>query len=514
MLKNVFSNWLGLILRGVVSVVLTPILIHQLGDFQYGLWILVMSVVDYSGILDMGIRPTLHRFVARWKGLNDRAALNETIGSAFALSCGAGLLVLLVTFAALPWISSFFDIRGANPSEFRWLICLLGINLAILLPARVLGAYLCGVQRFDLFNVVEVVTCLSRGILIVLILHLGKGLMGVAVVTLGTSLALLALNYALVVHVDPEVSVDPRQLNWVRVRELGAYSFYLFLNTAGDYLRFYTDSLVIAWVISISLVTPFAVAGRLMEYFKSVVFGLVGPLVPRMSELEGLGKWQELQQIFLRGTRAAALLSLLIGSVFLLDGRVILRLWVGERFVGSYPLLMALAAGYVVTLAQYPSNVLICALNRHQALGWWTLAEGVINLFLSVHWAKTYGLVGVAMGTTVPMVFTALLLQPWYVLRLVKLPAWQYVREGLLRPLCAGGVFLVACHFALTPPPTASRADFVLTLAAQCGLFAVLAYTLGLWTGERELVAMNLSHFPRLALRRLRRAQRSGALAG
>ena len=60
----------------------------------------------------------------------------------------------------------------------------------------------------------------------------------------------------------------PGRLNWLRVRELGAYSFYLILNTAGDYLRFYADSIVIARVISISLVTPFAVAGRLMEYFK------------------------------------------------------------------------------------------------------------------------------------------------------------------------------------------------------------------------------------------------------
>lgn len=501
MVRNVFSNWAGFLLRGVISLALTPILIHYLGDFQYGLWVLVMSVVDYSGILDLGIRPTLHRFVARWKSLNDRRALNETVGSAFAISCGGGLLVLLVTFSVLPRLSSFFDIQAANTSEFRWLICLLGINLAVLLPARVLGAYLCGVQRFDLFNAVEVVTSLGRAVLIVLFLHLGRGVLGVAAVTLATSVILLLLNYSLVVYVDPEISIHPRQLKWLRVRELGAYSFYLILNTAGDYLRFYADSMVIARVISISLVTPFAVAGRLMEYFKAIIFGLVGPLVPRMSELEGLGKGRELQQVFLRGTRAAALLSLWIGALFLLDGQVMLRLWVGQRFVASYPLLMVLTAGYVVTLAQYPSNVLICALNRHQALGWWTLAEGVLNLFLSVHWARPYGLVGVAMGTTLPMVFTALILQPWYVLRLLKLPPWQYVREGLLRALGAGGIFLLTCRFALTAPLAASPAHFLAILAAQVAWFAVLAFTLGLLPEERQLVVRRLNHIPRLALR-------------
>lgn len=502
MFRNVFSNWLGFLLRGVISVVLTPVLIHYLGDFQYGLWVLVMSVVDYSGILDLGIRPTLHRFVARFKSLNDRRALNETIGSAFTISCGAGLMIAVVTFSVLPRLSSFFDLQKANSAEFRWLICLLGINLAILLPARVLGAYLCGVQRFDLFNVVEVVTCLARALLIIVFLHLGTGVTGVAIVTVGTSVLLLVLNYILMFHVDPEVSIHPWQTNWRRVRELGAYSFYLILNTGGDYLRFYTDSLVIARVVSISLVTPFAVAGRLMEYFKSIIFGLVGPLVPRMSELDGQGKVHELQQIFLRGTRAAALLSIWIGALFILDGKLILRLWVGDRFVGSYNLLMVLTAGYVVTLAQYPSNVLICALNRHQALGWWTLAEGVINLALSVHWAKSYGLVGVAMGTTIPMVFTAVLLQPWYVLRILKLPAWQYLREGLLRPIGAGGLFLLACWLALNPPLTASLVHFLLIAATQCVLFAVLAYCLDLLPEERQQLVMRLSHFLRLAVRR------------
>jgi hypothetical protein len=158
--------------------------------------------------------------------------------------------------------------------------------------------------------------------------------------------------------------------------------------------------------------------------------------------------------------------------------------------------------GYVVTLAQYPSNVLICALNRHQALGWWTLAEGIINLVLSVHWAKSYGLVGVAMGTTIPMVFTAVILQPWYVLRILKLPAWHYLRDGLLRPVLAGGVFLLGCRVALTPPLNTGLANFLLIVTAQSGLFAILAYTLGLWAEERQLVTMRLSRFLRVTVRR------------
>jgi len=47
MFRNVFSNWLGLLITGAISVVLTPILIHGLGDFNYGMWILAGSVLEY-----------------------------------------------------------------------------------------------------------------------------------------------------------------------------------------------------------------------------------------------------------------------------------------------------------------------------------------------------------------------------------------------------------------------------------------------------------------------------------
>jgi O-antigen/teichoic acid export membrane protein len=76
MVRNIFSNWMGLIITGVISFALTPILIHGLGDFYFGMWILTTSILDYYGLLDLGIRTTLHRFVGRLKGMNEREALD------------------------------------------------------------------------------------------------------------------------------------------------------------------------------------------------------------------------------------------------------------------------------------------------------------------------------------------------------------------------------------------------------------------------------------------------------
>ena len=55
MIRSVLSNWFALVVNGLVSIALTPILIHGLGDFHYGMWILVASLVEYSSFIDMGL---------------------------------------------------------------------------------------------------------------------------------------------------------------------------------------------------------------------------------------------------------------------------------------------------------------------------------------------------------------------------------------------------------------------------------------------------------------------------
>src|SRR5256885_9681334 len=56
---------------------------------------------------------------------------------------------------------------------------------------------------------------------------------------------------------------------------------------------FRSDSIVIARILGAALITPFSVAARLMEYFKQIVSGVGGPLMGRMSELDGQAQYKD-----------------------------------------------------------------------------------------------------------------------------------------------------------------------------------------------------------------------------
>ena len=495
MIRSVFSNWFAMVLVGAMSFVLTPILIRHLGDHDYGLWILAAAMLEYYSLLDLGLKTTVQRYVAACNLRRDREALEEVFVTSLALALAVAVAIVGLTVAAtrvFPW---FIGLTGSAMDLFARVVLLLGCSLALAYPARILGAYLAGLQRFDLHNAVVVSTAVLRAGLLVAVLSAGQGLVACAVVAFLSSALSLVLHWKAIRVADPNISLAWQRVSLGRMRELAGYSFYVFLTTIGAFLRSYTDSIVIARFLALAMIAPFSVAARLMEYFSAILFAITQPLMSRMSQLATDLRGREMHVLFLRATRVTALLSLFIGSLFWLHGRSLLQLWVGPRFVSSYPLLLILAAGYVVALAQSPSISLLMAGAKHRALGWWTLGEGVANVLLSIYWVQRYGVIGVALGTVVPMIVSKMCVQPWYTLRACGLSGSAYLRGAFLRPVAAAIPFNLLCLLASDFEPHGTPTRLIAEIGWQSVAFACLAYLVGLTPEDRQWIRAQLDRW-------------------
>jgi O-antigen/teichoic acid export membrane protein len=486
MLRNIFSNWVAIVIIGAVAFLMTPFLIHHLGNLEFGIWVLVSSICGYSGLLEFGLRTTLQRYVARFRGLNDRESLNQVFMTALVLTLGCGLLIVVVMIVLAGVLPGFFGLQGQRRHDFSVLLIVMGLTLAVTLLSLLLKAYLCGWQRFELYNLNIVAFTVVQAVASVVTLRLGYGIVGLGVVTLALTLCFIPWDWQMVRRVDPGLRLDWKSPTSRRGRELLGFGLWMFLNNMGIRLRTYTDSIVIGRVLTVALITPFSVAGRLMQYFEPAVNSIASPMLPVMSELDGLHRHEELQRFFLQATRVTSVFTLLIGCILALDAKLLLRVWVGDEFVSAYPLVLILLVGYVLELSQRPSAVALVSLGRHRALGWWTLGEGLANLIMSVYLGRKYGLVGVALGTTLPLAAVKLTLQPWYTLKVLGLSAGVYIQESFARPVLVSALFL-ACAYALMKMfPPLGILGLIGTFTLQVALFGLITWTIGLKDFERS----------------------------
>jgi len=495
MLRNIFSNWVAIVIIGAVAFLMTPFLIHHLGNLEFGIWMLVSSICGYSGLLEFGLRTTLQRYVARFRGLNDRESLDQVFMTALVLTVGGGLLILGV-MVVLAWVlPGFFGLQGEQRHDFSVLLVVMGLSMAVTLVSLLLKAYLCGWQRFELYNLNVVAFTVAQALAMVLTLRLGYGVVALGVVTLILTVCFIPWDWRMVRRVDPGLRLDWKSPTTARGRELLGFGLWMFLNSMGIRLRTYTDSLVIGRVLTVALITPFSVAGRLMQYFEPAVNSIASPMVPLMSELDGLRRHGELRHFFLQATKLTSIFTVLIASVLALDARALLRIWVGEEFVSAYPLVLILLVGYVLELSQRPSAVALVALGRHRALGGWTLGEGLANLVLSVYLGRKYGLVGVALGTTIPLVVVKLTLQPWYTLKVLGLSARAYIQESFARVALVSGLFLVCAYALMNVFPPVGILGLVGMFTLQVALFGVITWAIGLTGYERSMLWQRSQRF-------------------
>ena len=78
------------------------------------------------------------------------------------------------------------------------------------------------------------------------------------------------------------------------------------------------------------------------------------------------------------------------------------------------------------------------------------VVEGMANVILSLALIRPLGIVGDALGTTIPLLFTSLVFLPLYTCRVVQVPVKTFLRQAYLFPLalCAPlvGTLLLLQH--------------------------------------------------------------------
>src|SRR5687767_1453631 len=96
MFKNTGSN---VVLPGVklaITFMLTPVIVRALGNYDYGIWEMVLAVVGYMGILNIGFTPTISRFAATFNAQADDVSMQRLFSTALAYLGLAGSVALII----------------------------------------------------------------------------------------------------------------------------------------------------------------------------------------------------------------------------------------------------------------------------------------------------------------------------------------------------------------------------------------------------------------------------------
>jgi O-antigen/teichoic acid export membrane protein len=492
LVHNITATWAGYAVHVALAFFLTPYIIHSLGETRYGIWTLVVGLTGYYGLLDLGIASGMTQYLTRYLAVNDIDNLKRSASTGFVALSGIGFLVLIVSLIIAFSTSSLFHIEAASPGEVTWVLAITGTSVAMQFVFFTYSAVFTAIQRFDLSNGIGITTKLFSAGATIVCLKTDYGLVGLSLVVAGTNLIDYLVRWRVAVRLLPSIKISLNLANRESLRELVTFGSWSFVGASSARLISYTDALVIAAFMPVAAVAPFAIAVNLRSYFEEIFMRVGFVVFPAVTELDAQGDQGSLKKLYLVGSKFMFLGSIFCGVIAMFWARDFFRLWIGLSYSepDGYPSVASifhlLIVASMVGLPQRIGCQVLLGTRRVRLLVLLQAAEGVSNLVMSLALVRSYGLVGIALGTLIPAILFEGFVQPIFVCRSLQISLSEYCEQVLMKPAILLGAVSSLLGLAGLIARSSDWTSLIRGTSVMVVLMALLVLLIGLNKGERD----------------------------
>ncbi len=437
---NLLASWGVNVVAMLVALILTPFVLHALGQEQYGSWIFINSIAGYSGLMFLGLGKTICRYVATCFAKKDWERLNRIINFTLFVYLGMGAIALVVAGLLILAAPCLWSWPHVSLLEVRLVIAILGLNVAIGLAGSVFGGVLMGIQRFDIERSVRIVAWITRLAVTLLCLQKEWGLFTLAWITLMVTVVENLGHLVFAKRLVPEMKLNWRFVKRSTFHECVAFSGYSLLDNIAHKLVYATDTVVIGIFLGPEAIVPYYIALRLCEDIRLAIEQVETVVMPRASDLDARSEPAKIRKLLVQCAGFAFLLTcgFFIGAGFF--GGKLIETWIGDGFANSHLLLVILLASQLIAIPAGVLRSVLFGMGHARLPAILHTIEAVANLGLTLILIKPFGLLGVALGTVIPLVVVELGLLVPYGLQLIKVRALPFLRQTVtpqLLPLMA-----------------------------------------------------------------------------
>ena len=432
-IRNIFSGWMSLAAEILVAFILTPYIIIKLGAATYGIWSLMISVIGYLGLIDIGIRGSVGRYINHYIALKEQLALSEVVGtSTVALTVLSVLAGIIAIFLAGNFSTVFPKTPPELIGEIRFALPLLAIGLWLSFISSILTNLLAAKEALYITNAYSLITLIVRSIAIFLVLEAGHGLDALVLVTLGTTSLNMVLTLWSVCRIFASEMPSFILFSPSRFQEMWRFGLASFVARTSSTMANDSAPIIGMWILGPEAVAIYSVALTLTQNARRVLDQAGTAIFPSVMKAGAIKDYSGLRSLYLRFMDISFAIGSLVFVGMIVFAGDFLLLWVGPEYAGGNIVVTILAFGYLMSGTCSTGPLSLASLDRINITMRISLGEAVACVLLTAALPGLFGmgLAGMALGSTLPRLFSSCALYPWLSI--------LYLGKELQRPMISG----------------------------------------------------------------------------
>lgn len=490
-LNSTISNYILLILKIILSLMLVRIMFLGISNEEYGFWALLWSVFGYSLLLDFGFGTAVQKATSTSKAKNDWKGFNETISTIFFSYILLSSVILVVTVLLAQNLDKIFVFSSSDSIQYyKTVFYIFGVGTSLLFPFGFFKEILRGLEKITIRNNIDIVFLILNFALLTLCIYYDYSLIYMALVAILVQLFTNIFMAYYVIKNIPNFKISYKFFKKQRVYELMSFSIFAYIVMFSNVIIFRTDQLVISMFSTVALVGIYQIVSRISELFRQFSTQIHDILGPISASLFATNNHDKLYNTLFNTNKIVGLIStiLFIPSFLFIDKLLYFWLDINNQEV-TYTAMILLVSMYVLVFFRSSSVQVLLMCNKHKQLTVVAILEAISNLVLSIYLVQHYSIIGVALGTLIPNVFFAIFYNIPVACSFSKISIFYYLKEVVFKILFIATIVFGFLYMFILNTNIDSLFQVIVYSILSIAMFSFLYYYLCLNKNDKDEVS-------------------------
>lgn len=439
-------SYVQIIVSNTISLLYTPFMLRMMGKSEYGLYGTANSFISYLSILSLGIGGAYIRFNVQYRARKDWDGEKQLNGMFLVIFSCLSVLVLIggLLFIGLAGVLVKSSYTPEELYKLRVIMLLLTVNMIITFVCNVIMMALQAYEQFFFIRIVLIIMGIMTPIVNIIALKCGGRAISITLISLLFSCLSYFMFYIYArkfIHLKFSFHGFRKDV----IKELFAFSAFLFINSLTDQITFSTDNIVLSSVKGTAATAIYTVGASFKTYFQSFSTSISSVYAPQVNLIIAQNeKMSVLDELFLRVGRIQFYMVSLIIIGYVTIGKNFICLWAGEDYADAYWIGLLLMLAIYIPSFQNLGIEIQKAMNMHRARSIIYFIIALINIILTVPASMKWGGIGASAATMVSMFFGTVVFMNLYYKVKIGLDMYGFWRSilsimpGFIMPLMFG----------------------------------------------------------------------------
>jgi O-antigen/teichoic acid export membrane protein len=327
----------------VVQLAMVPLMLSSLGDYSYGVWLTLQSVIGFGAFADLGIGNGAMNAISAAQAKGDHDRINRIITSAVVMLTGLAMCGMLAAPAVFSWVSGR-QFGNAHAPDVAIGIALFTGYFALSLPLGFIERINAAFQEGAVTNIARCGVAVATLAATWGVTQAGGSFGAICAATLAPQLLAWVVVWG----------VEFRRRGWLRAGYelfdrklarslLGVGVLFLGIQVLAAF-NWSMDNILIASLLGAEQVTPYGVQVRVFGLVGTIASMILTPLWPAYADAMAHGDHAWIRSTLRRSLLGAVAVSapLAFGAAAALP--LILRVWTGGSIQTTPVLAFGLAS--------------------------------------------------------------------------------------------------------------------------------------------------------------------------